>query len=81
MEIHLEAVMKRVYRYTWRPRSCALGDCNHVTLKIHLEPAMEQVWNGPWRLGITDFGDAPGGHNQARVWMYWEAMTLRAQRL
>jgi len=41
LEIHLEAVMEWIWKYTWRPQSCELGDtlrrCDQASLKMHLE--------------------------------------------
>ena len=44
LEMHLEAVIKRVCRCTWRPWSCELGGCNRASLEIHLEAVIERVW-------------------------------------
>jgi hypothetical protein len=35
-EIHLEAIIKRVWRYIWRPRSC--------NFTMHFEVVIQQVW-------------------------------------
>jgi len=35
-EMHLEAEIERVWRCTWRPRSC--------NTELHLEAVIEQVW-------------------------------------
>ena len=48
LEIHLEAMIERVWRYTWRPRSSEFGDTvaghNRANLEIHFEAAIELVW-------------------------------------
>ena len=40
-EMHLEAMIDRVWRYTWRPRSTefgdALGGCDRASLDEYLE--------------------------------------------
>jgi len=41
LEINLEAMMKQVWRCTWRPRLCELGDGNHASLEIYLEGVIE----------------------------------------
>jgi len=39
--MHLEAVMKRVWRY-------ALGGGNRAILEIHLEAVIERHWTSTW---------------------------------
>jgi hypothetical protein len=43
--MHLEAVIKRVWRCTWRPRSSEFGDAlggrDQGSLEMHLEAAIE----------------------------------------
>jgi len=43
LEMHLEAVFKRVCRCTWRPWSCELSCCNRAGLEIRLEAVIEWV--------------------------------------
>jgi len=44
-ELHLQAVIKRVWRFTWRPRSskltAALGCCDRASLEMQLEAEIE----------------------------------------
>jgi len=63
--MHLEAVIERVWRRIWRPRSSnsrdALGGGDRVSLEMHLEAeiklnsemhleaAIERVWRCTWR--------------------------------
>jgi len=45
--MHMDAVMERVWRCTWRPGSCefedTLGGCDRVSLGIHLETMIRRV--------------------------------------
>ena len=55
LEMHSEAVIERVWRYTWRPSSsefgdsfwwpwwCELGSRNRASLEIHLEAVIQRV--------------------------------------
>jgi hypothetical protein len=43
LEMHLEAVMVRVYRCTWRPPSCELEGRDHASLEMHLEAMIVQI--------------------------------------
>jgi len=47
MEMHLEAKIKLVWRYTWRPRSSnsdALADRNRASLEMNSEAMIKRVW-------------------------------------
>jgi len=65
-EIHWEAMIERVWRSTWRPRSselrAALGGRDRVSLEMHLEAVIERVWRSTWRWSIwrRSVGGAPG---------------------
>jgi len=52
-EMHLEAVIERVWRCTWRLRSSelrdALGGRDQTSLEIHLEGVIERDWTSIWR--------------------------------
>jgi len=52
-QMHLEAVIERVWRCTWRLRSSQLRDAhgshNWVCWEIHLEAIFEQDWRSTWR--------------------------------
>jgi hypothetical protein len=56
MEMHLEAAIKRVWRYTWRPRSSAFGDAigsrDRATLEMHLEAVIDRVWTSTGRQSL-----------------------------
>jgi len=58
--MHLEAVIERVWRCTWRPRSselrAALGGRDRASLEMHLQAMMERDWN----LEVVDL-EAVGG--------------------
>jgi len=53
LEIHLEAVIERVRRCTWKPRSSefgdALGGLDRASLEMHLEAVMKRVCRCTWR--------------------------------
>jgi len=50
--MHLEAMMERVWMYTWRPRLSELRDTlgghDQVSLEMHLDDVMERVWRCTW---------------------------------
>jgi len=48
-EMHLEAMIKRVWQCTGRPWWCELGGLDHASVVIHLEAMLEQVWGCTWR--------------------------------
>jgi len=62
-EIHSEAVIKQVWRCTWRRYSSVLGDIqggrDRVDLEMHSEIVIEQVWRCTWRPQSSELG----GHN------------------
>ena len=47
-EMHLEAVIERVWRCTWRPGLSELRDAfggrDRVNSEVHLEAVIERVW-------------------------------------
>jgi len=43
-DMHLEAVIKRVYRHTWRSWSWELGGCGRVTVEMCLKPTIIRDW-------------------------------------
>ena len=51
--IQLEAMIKRVWRFTWRPGSSdlrdALPDSNRVSLEMHLETMINRECWSAWR--------------------------------
>jgi len=66
--MHLEVVIERMWRHTWRPRSSelidALRDRDRAGLEMHLEAMAVRTW----RPGSRKFGDR---HLEAvidRVW-------------
>jgi hypothetical protein len=75
-EIHSEAVIERVWRCTWRPRSselrAALGGRGRVNSEMHLEAGIERVWRCTWRLRSTELRDAHGGRDRASLEMQLE---------
>ena len=61
LKMYLEAVIERVWRGTWRPRSCELGGGDCASLDIHLEAVIEQVWRCTWRPWSSEIGGVLGG--------------------
>ena len=53
LEMHLEAVLWQVQRYTWKPGSSEFGDAlvglDQARLEMHLEAVIERVWRSTWR--------------------------------
>jgi len=52
-EMHVEAVIERVWGCTWRPSSSelrnALGGHNRASLEMHLEDVIERDWRCTWK--------------------------------
>ena len=53
LEVYLDAMIDRVWIYTWTPRSSelrdALGGNNRASLEMHFEGIIEQDWRCTWR--------------------------------
>jgi len=60
LEMHLEAVIERDWRCTWRPCSCELASHNRASLKTHLEAVIERVWRCTWRPWSREIGPVLG---------------------
>jgi len=84
-EMHLEAVIERVWRGTLRPWSSEFGDAIGGRDRANLEAVIERVWRctlRPWlwtqrctgRPWLSEFGDALAGYDQARLEEYLEAV-------
>jgi len=80
-EMHLEAVIERVWIGTWRLRLSelrdALGGHDWANLDMHSETKIDWTQRCPWRPGSSEFGDALGGPHRAkpqavieRIWRY-----------
>jgi hypothetical protein len=84
LTIYLEAVIKLVWRCTWRPRSSelrdALGGRDRWSLEMHWEAAIERVWRCTWRPRSREFGDALGSRDRASLEMHLEAEVERVWR-
>jgi len=54
--MHLEAVIERVWRCTWRRYPTVFGDTlggpDGVNLEMHSEMVIERVWRCPWEAVI-----------------------------
>jgi len=65
-EIHSEAVIERVWRCIWRPRSSelrdALGGRDRSSLEMHWEAVIERVWRCTCsRQSSSEIGGVLGG--------------------
>jgi len=69
--MHSEIVIKRVWRYTWRPWSSEFGGRNRASLEIHLEAVIERVWRCTRRPWSSEFGDALGGRDRVNSRCTW----------
>jgi hypothetical protein len=53
LDMHLEHVIARVWRCTWRPRSSKFGDAlrghDQDGLEGHMEISIERDWSCTWR--------------------------------
>jgi len=82
--MHSEAVIERVWRYTWRLESNECGDARggreRVTSEKHLEAMIEQGWWCTWRLYSSELRDALGGCDRASLEMHLQAMIKRGWR-
>jgi len=79
-EMHLEAVIERVWRYTGWPWSSELrdapGGCDRVNWEMYLEAAIERVWRCTWRPWSCELG----GRDRSSLVMHLEAMIEWTQR-
>jgi len=72
-EMHLEAVIERVWRY-------ALGGRNRVNLEMHSEAVIERVWRCTCRLwsseigGVLEGGQSGGGSSGGRRDGSWDSI-------
>ena len=66
LEIHLEAVIECVCKWTWRPSLREDG--------IHFEAMVDRVWRYTWRPSSCQFGDTLGGCDRAGLEMLLEAL-------
>jgi len=73
--MHLEAVIERVRRCTWRPWSSEFGEAlaghDRVNSEMHLEAVIERVWRCTWRPWSSGFGDALGGRDRVTQRCTW----------
>jgi len=67
LEIHLEAVIERVWRWTWRPRLSELRDALGGRVGASLEMYLETE-------RLSELSDALGGRDQANSEMRLEAV-------
>jgi len=78
LETLVNAVIERVWRCSVRPCSTEFGDSLRGIDHPNLGAAILRVMRYTWRLWLTEFGDAPGGHDRARLEEYLEAVKLQA---
>ena len=70
----VEAVIERVWRYTWRLWLCELAGRNRASLQMHLEAVIYWVWGCPGTPWSSEFGHALGGRDGVNPEMHLEAM-------
>jgi len=78
LTMYLEAMIERVERCTWRPRSNhlrdALGGQDGVNSEIHSEAVIDRVWRCTWRPRSSELRNTLGGSDGASLEMDWEAV-------
>jgi len=83
-EIHLEAVVDRIWRCAGRPRWSelrdALGGHDWSSLEIHWEAVIERVWTWACRPRLSELRDALRGCDRASLEMHVQAMIERDWR-
>jgi len=77
---HLEAMIERVWRCTWRPPLCKIGGRIDARLEIYVEAVIERVWRCTWKPEWSKIGDALGGCNRAGLEMHFETMIVQTWR-
>jgi hypothetical protein len=80
LEMHLDAVIVRAWRCTWRSWLCELGGRDRARVEIHLEAMVERVRRYTRRPSPCEFGDALGGCNHTSIEMHLEAVIVRILR-
>ena len=73
-KMYLEAMIARVGRCTWRPRSSEPRDALWVCNKGSLETAIERVWGCTWTPWSSEFGDALVDLHGVNSEMHWETV-------
>jgi hypothetical protein len=72
-EMHLEAMIERVWRCNWKPRLSklrdALGGRDGASFEIDLEAVIVRTW----RPYSSEFRHALGGHDRASLEIHLEA--------
>jgi len=80
LEMHLEAIIERIWRYTGRPCSSelrdALQDRDRASLEINLEAVIERVWRCTWRPWSCELG----GRDRASLEMHLAAIIMLTWR-
>jgi len=81
---NFQAVIERVWRYTWRLQSSECGDAlgghDRSSLEMHWEADMEWTQRCTWRPWSSEFGDALGGWDGVNSEMHLEAVIDRVWR-
>jgi hypothetical protein len=77
--MHMEAMMGRVWRCTWRPGLRELRDAlggrdrgDTASLAMHWEAVIERVWRCNWRPRLSELTDALRGCDQVRSDMHFD---------
>jgi len=82
--MHLEAVIERVWGWTWRPESWEFRDAlralNCASVEIHLEAVSERVWRWTWGQssseirGVQEGSQSWGGSSKVRRVGIWDSI-------
>ena len=85
--MHLEAVIERVWRCTWRPRLSELRDAlggrdrrDRASLEMHFEAVIERVWRCNWRSRLSELRDALRGRDRACSDMHFDLEAVDGRR-
>jgi len=78
------AMIERVWRFMWRPRSSELRDAlwghDRASLEMQLETEIEWTQRCNWRPWSSEIGDSLGGHDRASLERHLEAKVEWTQR-
>jgi len=84
LEMHLEAVIDRVWRCTGKPWSSefgdAFGDRDWVNSEMHWEAVIERVWRCNWRPRLSELRESLQGRDRASLEMQLETEIEWTQR-
>jgi len=79
-ELHLEAIIERVWRCLWRPWICKLGGHGRGGLQMLMKAEIEWTQWYSWRPRSGELRDSLAGHKPEGLDMHFEAMIFRTWR-